>query len=66
MTALQQIDTAVRTLTDAGCRRVDGQWITRDGLMLAGDPLAAAKALRLERVRQAVEQKRAAGESFTR
>lgn len=66
--ALRKIDTAVRALTEAGARRnpESGQWITRDGLALDGDPLRAVRALRRERVKQAVEAKRERGESFTR
>lgn len=68
MSELQRIDTAVRTLAEAGCRRdpATGCWITRDGLALGSDPIEAVRALRHHAIRRVVEQKRSAGEHFHR
>ena len=69
MTALQEIDAAVRGLRAAGCVRdpATGSWLTRDQLVLDCNPLAAAAQLRREKLRTAVESElRRSGGRFNR
>lgn len=55
MTAIQEIDAAVRGLRAAGCYRASGYWLTKDGAALAMDPASAFELLKRETMRRAVE-----------
>ena len=55
MTALQEIDAAVRGLRAAGCYRASGYWLTKEGAALATDPATAFELLKRETMRRAVE-----------